>query len=258
MFRKFAILFCLVMFGVYFSVPATAQTPLTRAVIQSVRNQVQLIPRRQTPRPARVSEAMRAEDALSTGQASLAELRFNDGSLARVGESAVFRFVPNSRNFRLSNGMMLLLVPPGRGETRVNTPNATAGIRGSALFVRYIPNRDTTIIGALTNSGIQVSNRSRSQTQGLQAGQLALLVRDRLEAVYNFNLNSFYETNELAQGLDLTSQDPTAQFDKAIAQVRQETTEALAQTQTVSGVELSADPPYVVVNSSNPQLATQF
>uniref|UniRef100_A0ACD5GZG9 Uncharacterized protein n=1 Tax=Desertifilum tharense IPPAS B-1220 TaxID=1781255 RepID=A0ACD5GZG9_9CYAN len=117
MLRKFALLFCLVLFAVLLAPPATAQTPLTRAVVQTVRNQVQLIPRQQTPRPARISEEMRSEDAISTGLASLAELRFNDGSLARVGESAVFRFVPNTRNFRLSNGNLLLLVPQG-GERR--------------------------------------------------------------------------------------------------------------------------------------------
>ncbi|MDK3160165.1 FecR family protein [Kamptonema cortianum] len=247
MLRKFALLFCLVLFAVVLAPPATAQTPLTRAVIQTVRNQVQLIPRQQTPRPARIAEEMRSEDAISTGLASLAELRFNDGSLARVGESAVFRFVPNTRNFRLSNGNLLLLVPPGRGTTQINTPNAAAGIRGSALFVRYLPNNDTTIVAALTNSGIEVANRTRSQRQGIQAGQLALLVRDRLEAVYNFDLNQFYETNELAQDLSLNSRDPQITDDRAIreafaqrlhrripagiAAVRAEIQEALAQPQ---------------------------
>lgn len=116
---------------------ATAATPLTRAVIQNLHNVVQIIPYKQPKRRARKSDAIIPGDGLSTGRASLAELRFNDGSLARVGEQAIFRFLPKTRNFRLTNGTVLLLIPPGQGRTRVNTPNAAAAIRGSALFIRY-------------------------------------------------------------------------------------------------------------------------
>ncbi|MBD3563293.1 FecR domain-containing protein, partial [Planktothrix sp. FACHB-1355] len=142
---------------------ASAEMPLTKAVIQSLRNLVRLIPQNQTGRPARVSDPVNPGDSLATGRESLAELRFNDGSLARVGEQAVFQFLPNTRTFRLSNGTALLLIPPGRGTTRVQTPNARAGIRGSALFVRYNPETDTTVVGALTDSNIEVFNQNSSQ-----------------------------------------------------------------------------------------------
>lgn len=116
---------------------ASAATPLTQAVIQELRNLVQLMPQDRPKRQARRSDAMTPGDGLSTGRSSLADLRFNDGSLARIGEQAVFRFLPKTRNFSLKNGTVLLLIPPGNGQTRVNTPNAAAAIRGSALFVRY-------------------------------------------------------------------------------------------------------------------------
>lgn len=211
------------------SPPGQTETPLTRAIIQSLRNSARLILRDRPPRPARRQDVMVPGDALVTAQASLAELRFNDGSLARIGERALFRFAPRTRTFRLDNGTVLLLIPPGQGQTRVRTPNSIAGIRGSALFVQYAPETDTTVVGALTNSGIQVGNRNRSQNQPLQAGQLAVVVKDRITRVYNFDLKTFYETNDLVQGLELTQKPVPGQDDPAIAAVRAETIEALQE-----------------------------
>jgi FecR protein len=208
---------------------AGAQVPLTRAIIQQLRNIVRLVPKNQQPRPARLSESLAPDDAIATGRSSQAELRFNDGSVARVGEQAVFRFVPNTRDFRLNNGTLLLVIPPGRGTTRVRTPNAAAGIRGSALFVRYNPDSQTTIIGALTDSNIEVSNKNESQRQGLQAGQMAVIVKDRIERIYEFDLRTFYETSDIVRGLDLQGRtDGKINSDPAIAAVQAETTAAIA------------------------------
>ncbi|MEO1068725.1 MAG: iron dicitrate transport regulator FecR, partial [Cyanobacteria bacterium J06638_6] len=93
--------------------------PLTRADVETLHNRVEFIPRGRTPRAARVSDFLAVGDALRTARLSQADLRFNDGSLARVGERATFRFVPNTRNFRLTNGTVLLLIPPGRGRTNI-------------------------------------------------------------------------------------------------------------------------------------------
>ncbi|PSN76144.1 hypothetical protein C8B47_28880, partial [filamentous cyanobacterium CCP4] len=97
------------------SLPAQASVTLTRADVEALRNRVEFIPRGRQARTARMSDVLAVGDALRTASASQADLRFNDGSLARVGERATFRFVPNTRNFRLSNGTVLLLIPPGRG-----------------------------------------------------------------------------------------------------------------------------------------------
>lgn len=115
---------------------ALAQSTLTWAKVERLRNRVHLIPNNRNARLARVADVMGVGDALRTASSSRAELRFNDGSLARVGEQATFRFTPNTRNFQLSNGTVLLLIPPGRGRTTIQTPNAVTGIQGSALFVR--------------------------------------------------------------------------------------------------------------------------
>ncbi|BAY38158.1 hypothetical protein NIES2111_25030 [Nostoc sp. NIES-2111] len=235
-----------------------ANTPLTRAEIQSLRNFVQLVLRNsQNKRPAKPADAIIPGDGLATGRASLADLRFNDGSLARIGEQAVFQFMPRTRNFRLSNGTVLLLIPPGRGQTRIQTPSATAAIRGSALFVRYDQKTDTTIVGALTNSGIAVSNKNASQTQPLQAGQLLVIVKGQFQGLYDFDLQNFYETSELTEGLDLTRQNPSATVDPAIASVQAEIIAALATQSPVTGQGVIENPAFLDITTTSPSLTTE-
>ncbi|MEH1912323.1 FecR family protein [Nostoc sp.] len=228
-----------------------AITPLTRAEIQNLRNLVQLIPRdRQKKRPARKSDAMIPGDGLSTGRASLADLRFNDGSLARVGEQAIFEFLPKTRSFRLSNGTALLLIPPGRGQTRIQTPSAAAAIRGSALFVRYNQQTDTTIVGALTNSGIEVSNKEASQTQVLQAGQMMVIVKGKFQGLYDFDLRNFYQMSDLVRGFDLTKQNLTPKSDPAIASVQAETAAALNAQSPITGQGVVENPSFADLTTS--------
>ncbi|BAT54103.1 hypothetical protein NOS3756_30680 [Nostoc sp. NIES-3756] len=235
-----------------------ANTPLTRAEIQSLRNFVQLVLRNsQNKRPAKPADAIIPGDGLATGRASLADLRFNDGSLARIGEQAVFQFMPRTRNFRLSNGTVLLLIPPGRGQTRIQTPSATAAIRGSALFVRYDQKTDTTIVGALTNSGIAVSNKNASQTQPLQAGQLLVIVKGQFQGLYDFDLQNFYETSELTEGLDLTRQNPSATVDPAIASVQAEIIAALATQSPVTGQGVIENPAFLDITTTSPIITTE-
>ena len=105
---------------VLMGLPAEASVPLTRADVEALRNRVELI-RGRTARAARTSDVLAIGDVLRTAASAQADLRFNDGSLARVGEQATFQFVPNTRNFRLSNGTLLLLIPPGRGRTNIQT-----------------------------------------------------------------------------------------------------------------------------------------
>ncbi|BAY43715.1 hypothetical protein SAMD00079811_12960 [Scytonema sp. HK-05] len=255
MFRKFFLLVVISLWGaVVLPVPnrADATTPLTLAVIQNLRNLVQLMPQKQPNRPARKSDAMSPGDGLSTGRSALADLRFNDGSLARIGEQAVFRFLPKTRNFKLTTGTVLLLIPPGRGQTRINTPNAAAAIRGSALFVRYDEKTDTTLVGALTNSGIQVSNNDASQNQELQAGQVIVIVKGKFKGLYDFDLRTFYETGDLVKGLDLTLKQGVPSSDPAIASVQAETAAAVAAQSPLTGQDIVKNPSLVNPTTTSP------
>ncbi|NHC35410.1 FecR family protein [Scytonema millei] len=223
---------------------AQADTVLTRAEIKSLRNLVQLMPQSQTTRPAKVADGIVPGDALSTGREALAELRFNDGSLARIGEQALFRFSAQNRNLKLSNGTALLLIPPGRGTTEVWTPNATAAIRGSALFIRHVADSKTTVFGALTNSQIEVVNQKKSQRQVLKAGQLAVVIKGKITALYNFDLKTFYESSDLVSGLNLNKKNATA-TDIELAQVQAETIAAVAAQSPLTGEEIIINPSFI-------------
>ncbi|MBH8574107.1 FecR domain-containing protein [Nostocaceae cyanobacterium CENA369] len=237
---------------------ANAIAPLTRAEIQNLRNLVQLIPKNSKKRrPARKLDPMIPGDGLSTGRSSLADLRFNDGSLARLGEQAIFKFLPKTRYFTLSNGTILLLIPPGRGQTRIQTPSAAAAIRGSALFVRYDKQTDTTIVGALTNSGIEVFNKEASQNQVLQAGQLIVIVKGEFQGLFDFDLRNFYETSDLVRGLDLTRQNPTATIDPAIASVQDEIAAAVAAQSPIIGKDVIDNPSFLQLSTSSSNSASK-
>ena len=223
---------------------ANASTPLTRAVVKKLHNWVQLLPQNRPKRRARRSDTMAPGDGLATGRASLADLRFNDGSLARIGERAVFRFVPSTRTFRLLNGTVLLLIPPGQGQTKIRTRSAGATIRGSALFVRYDEQTDTTVVGSLTDSGIEVFNKDESRSQVLKAGQLIVVVKGKIQGLYDFDLRSFYETSDLVRGLDLSSPSDTSS-DPAIASVQAETSEAVSKQVPIKGEDVVKNPSFI-------------
>ena len=255
--RRFIIFISILLWGATtVPKPAQADTVLTRAEIKSLRNLVQLMPQSRAARPAKVADGIVPGDALSTGRESLAELRFNDGSLARIGELALFRFSAQNRNLRLSNGTALLLIPPGRGTTEVWTPNATAAIRGSALFIRHISDSKTTVVGALTNSQIEVFNQKNSQRQVLKAGQLAVVVKGKITGLYNFDLKTFYETSDLVSGLSLNKKSITA-TDIAIAQVQAETIAAVAAQSPLTGERILVNPSFVRISATSPSLSLQ-
>lgn len=225
-----------------FGIPSTAlaQTSLTWAKVERLRNRVHLIPSNRGARLARVTDVMSVGDALRTASSARAELRFNDGSLARVGEQATFRFSPNTRNFQLSNGTVLLLIPPGRGRTTIQTPNAVTGIQGSALFVRVRClaeltaeghcSSPVTLVGALTNNpaGAMVAyNENGSQQQPIYAGEMVVIEGETITQRHEFDLRTFYQTSGLVEGLELDSSTPPESLSNDLQGVWQEIQDAL-------------------------------
>ena len=204
------------------------EQPLAWARIDYILNRVRFVPRRAKVRAAVVSDVLGVGDALQTLENATAELRFNDGSEARIGERALFRFTPNTRNFQLSNGTALLLIPPGRGRTTIQTPNAVTGIQGSALFVRYIEESDTTIVGALTDNPdgpMTLFTEDGSQQQALYANQVAVVEGDRITDVYELDGREFWETSGLAESFDY--EEDVGPATDQLNGVRQEIREAL-------------------------------
>ncbi len=206
------------------------------ARVDFLSNRVQLVPREQRSRRARIADVLSIGDALRTARASRAELRFNDGSLARIGERATFRFTPNTRNFQLSNGTVLLLIPPGRGRSTIQTPNAVTGIQGSALFVRYIPETDTTIVGALTdnpNGPMVLFNEAGTEQQALRSNEIGVITGDRITEIYQFDGALFWQSSGLAEGFDYLS--PPSGTGDPLDGVRQEIREAISNQRPIDG-----------------------
>ena len=160
-----------------------AQTDvLTRAEVYKLRNQVELLPFNQSARAAQLSDVLVPQDALKTAAASVAELLFNEGSIARVDASTVFRFREGLRRFQLSmrefapvasksaakslenllaqaqlrketifvldSGTALLMSPPNGSGTEVETPQSSVTI----IAPKVAPN--SVIPGGQTASGL--------------------------------------------------------------------------------------------------------
>ncbi|MEL7354321.1 MAG: FecR domain-containing protein [Cyanobacteria bacterium P01_A01_bin.116] len=209
--------------------PATANEPLEWARVDFLRNRVQLIPSQEKARRARISDILGIGDSLRTARSSRAELRFSDGSLARIGERATFRFTPNTRNFQLNNGTVLLLIPPERGRTTIQTPNAVTGIQGSALFVRYISDTDTTIVGALTNNPngpMVLFNRDGTEQQALRANEIGVIQGDQITQLYEFDSALFWQSSGLADGFNINDRSSTGSDE--LDAVREEIREAIS------------------------------
>ena len=162
--------------------------PLTWARVDFVRNRVQIIPHEEQSRGARIDDVLSLADVIKTARASRAELRFNEGSLARIGERATFRFTPNTRDFQLGNGTILLLLRPDAGRSNVQTPNSTIRIpSGSALFVRYVEAMDISIIGILSNhsdSPIVLFNKDGIEQLAMRSNEIGVIQGNQVVSHY--------------------------------------------------------------------------
>jgi len=228
--------------------------PLSWARIDFILNQVDLVPQRARARRARISDVLGIGDALRTFESSNAELRFNDGSEVRIGSRATFRFTPNTRNFELTNGTVLLLIPPERGRTTIQTPNAVTGIQGSALFVRYIEETDTTIVGALTDNPdgpMILYTNNGAEEQALYANQVGVVEGDRITELYEIDSRAFWESSGLAETFDYT-EDVGSVVDE-LDGVRQEIRDAIENQDPIDGSNVVENPD----NFSRPQTDDQ-
>ncbi|BAY09336.1 hypothetical protein [Calothrix sp. NIES-2098] len=211
--------------------PALAQQDLlTRAEVYKLLNQVQLLLKDKPPRAAKKADVLVPLDALQTKSRSRAELLFNEGSLARIGSSATFRFKPGIRRFELPggiykaetifelrNGTALILTPSGSTGTTIETPQSRINViaaapppgsdilpptaTSGAVAVTHNGATNITQVFNLTNLPVTVTNLNGTQLQTLQAGQTVTINNGVISPVQNFDLQRFYQTSQLATGL---------------------------------------------------------
>jgi hypothetical protein len=211
--------------------PAFAQQDLlTRAEVYKLINQVQLLLNGKPPRRAVKKDVLVPLDELQTRTKSRAELLFNEGSLARIGSSATFRFKPGLRRFdlrggvlkaetifELRNGTALIMTPSGSTGTTIETPENRIDLMAmvlppgaetfppnetdGAVAVTYNSLTKTGQVFNLTNLPVQVANLDGTQVQVLQAGQTVTMINGVIGPVQTFDLQKFYQTSQLAAGL---------------------------------------------------------
>ena len=121
------------------------QEVLTQAEVYRLQNSVEILPRNQSVRPARLRDQLVPLDALRTAATALAELLFNEGSLTRVDQNTTFYFRQGLRRFQLDNrmaraetifvlenGTAMIISPPNGSGTQVETPGGRISIVAAA------------------------------------------------------------------------------------------------------------------------------
>lgn len=116
----------------FLAASALATIPFNSAKVSFVENDVKIgALAGGNPRPASTQDVVLATDYLQTETASRAELIFEDRSIVRVGQNAIFTFDAASRTLSLQKGTMMFFVPPGSGGGKIKTPSLTAAITGT-------------------------------------------------------------------------------------------------------------------------------
>ncbi|MBE9033250.1 FecR domain-containing protein [filamentous cyanobacterium LEGE 11480] len=242
---------------------AHARRPIAWARVIKLVNTVRFKPAGAGWRFARKSDRLqRAGESLFTSRGSRAELRLSEGSLLRMSSNTHLWIQPNSRNLIQRSGTSLYVIRPGGGRTTIRTPYGRAGIRGSALAVRVNEQTSTMVVLALTNNpeGPMDVEAENGQKRSIEAGQMAV-IKDGKVQLYEFDLNTFYQTSSLVQGLGLDGKsavdadaalaDPEVQ--KTLKAVQAETLPALLAQQPIAGDNVAINPTILQPSSRNLQ-----
>jgi hypothetical protein len=118
---------------------AASATQLKEARVTQVVNDVKLLPGQAAPRPAVVSDPVRAGTAVRTGTQSRSELTFTDLTITRLGANTIFSFNEGTREMTLTNGAILFQVPKGSGGATIRTVGVTAAITGTTGIAEFHP-----------------------------------------------------------------------------------------------------------------------
>ena len=113
---------------------AQAATPYTQATVTCTENQVSygvVKGDRSETRPAESQDVVKASNFLLSETESRAELKYDDGTIVRIGQNTIFTFEANSRTLNLKKGTFVFFIPKGQGGGTIKTPSLTAAITGT-------------------------------------------------------------------------------------------------------------------------------
>ncbi len=113
---------------------APAAVPYTQATVTRTENQVSygtVKGDRSETRPAASQDVVKAANFLLSETESRAELKYDDGTIVRIGQNTIFTFEANSRTLNLKKGTFVFFIPKGQGGGTIKTPSLTAAITGT-------------------------------------------------------------------------------------------------------------------------------
>jgi hypothetical protein len=211
---KQRILFLLAMSYGLNMAPVWAVAPFD-ARVEKRTNVVNLKPKDQALRSAKVSDVLNTQDSLLTGERSRAELMFQDGSLARIGSNANFTVSSDTRSIQVQKGLILLHVPPGLGGARIQGRSAVAAIKGDTVLFQegVIPSKDPTQSAKTFTKIIALSQESTypdgsisvtylDPTEGtskeiaLKFGQMFILTQEGVK-IASINVSNLMESSSI-------------------------------------------------------------
>ncbi len=112
-----------------------AATPFNSATVTRVENKVsygQVHGEKAQTRPANPQDVVKASDFLLSQIDSRAELRYEDGTIVRIGQNTIFSFDAKTRTLKLEKGTFVFQIPTGMGGGTIKTPSFTAAMTGCA------------------------------------------------------------------------------------------------------------------------------
>ena len=113
---------------------ASAATPYTQATVTRTENKVSygtVKGDRSETRPAEAQDVVKASNFLLSESEARAELKYDDGTIVRIGQNTIFTFEANSRTLNLKKGTFVFFIPKGGGGGTIKTPSLTAAITGT-------------------------------------------------------------------------------------------------------------------------------
>ncbi len=111
-----------------------AAEPLASATVTRVENKVsygKVVGDKSETRPAAPNDVIKAGNFLISEADSRAEMKYDDGTIVRIGQNTIFSFEANTRTLNLKQGTFVFYMPKGKGGGTIKTPTFTAAITGT-------------------------------------------------------------------------------------------------------------------------------
>ncbi len=240
-----------------FVAAGAAAVPLQEARVSQVIQDVRLLEAHAAPRPAVVNDKVIFGSAVRTGVESRTELTFNDLTITRLGANTIFSFTAGARQAELTQGAILLQVPPKAAPVRANTTAITVSVTGGTALLATGP---PTKFMVLEGIGSIYPRGHPEKAVTVHGGEMVTAENGRISNPEKFDVKLVLETSPLILDFPPLANLPLilAVVDQQLAeqQLAGTTTQPLAKNLIdvfdVTDQSANANPAVVEVRSETP------